>query len=90
MNNETQRLELESILSQIYSNDYIYEGPYTMLDFYQVIFLSLNSLNIYVKDVLIGFDYDCLLIQLGKVRIEIKYSDIENLSINFQEASNVF
>ena len=33
---------------------------------------------------------DCLLIQLGKVRIEIKYSDIENLSINFQEASNVF
>lgn len=89
MNNETQRLELESILSQVYSNNYIYEGPYIMLDFSEVIFLNLNSLNIYVKNFLIGFDCDCLLIQLDKVRIDIKYSDIKNLSIKFQEASNV-
>ena len=85
MDNKTQRLELENTLSQIYSNDYIFDGPLHMLSFGHIRFITLNSVNIYVNYCDITFHRNCLNIMIGFCTLEIKYSDIDVLLINFLE-----
>lgn len=89
MDNKTKRLELENILSQIYSNDYIFDGPMCMLSFDHIRFITLNSLNIYVGVCDITFHRDCLNILINFGTLEIKYSDIKLLLINFLEDKDV-
>jgi hypothetical protein len=86
MNDKMQRLELENMLSQIYSNDYTFDGPMSMLSFGNINFITLNSSDIYVHKCDIRFHRKCLNILIDFATIEIQYSDIEYLSINFREA----
>ena len=85
MNNKMQRLELENILSQIYSNDYIYEGPFCSFSFDKVFYITLNFIHIYAKNVTIDFQEEYLRILAKDTTIEIKYSRIDTLLINFRE-----
>lgn len=85
MENKTQRLELENILSQIYSNNNIFDGPHKVLYFSNINFITLNSIDIYVKDCNISFHKEFLDISVFSATIEIKYSNIDYLSINFVE-----
>ena len=89
MNNKMQRLELENMLSQIYSNDYIFDGPMCMLSFGNINFITLNSSDIYVRACDIRFHRHCLNILIDFATIEIKYSDIKCLLINFREDLDV-
>lgn len=86
MDNKTQRLELENTLSQIYSNDYIFDGPMFLLSFDNINFITLNSSDIYVHKCDIRFHRHCLNILIDFATIEIKYSNIKYLLINFKEA----
>ncbi|MBR3208751.1 MAG: hypothetical protein IKF82_00625 [Bacilli bacterium] len=83
MKNKTKRLELEQLLSQIYSNDNTYNGSFCSFSFDEVEFISVNSVLIYVREVIVKLEEDCLGISTNSVFIEIKYSDITNFSIIF-------
>ena len=85
MNNKMKRLEIESMLNQIYRNKYIYDGPFCSFSFEQVYFIALNFINIYTKDVTIDFQEEYLRILAKDLTIEIKYHHIKSLSINFRE-----
>ena len=87
MDNRMQRLELEDMLSQVYSNNFLFEGSSeSIFSFDQINFITLNSVNIYIKYCDIIFHREYLNILIDYATIEIKYSDISYLSISFSEA----
>lgn len=89
MNNKMKRLELENRLSQAYSNDYSYDGPFCSFDFNNVSFITLNSLDIYIDHFSVKFRSDYLVVSLETAIIEIKYRNIDYLLINFREDLDV-
>ena len=90
MNNKIKRLELENTLSQIYSNDYVYEGPFLSFSFTEVLFVTLNFIDIYTKEITFTFQRDQLCLQSKDFTIEVKYFHIDILLINFRERTNVW
>lgn len=85
MNNKIKKLELENKLSQIYSNNYIYSDSFCSFSFNCINFITINSLEIYSKSATINFQEEYLGIKVDKINMEIKYSDIDILLINFSE-----
>ena len=86
MNNKMQKLELENTLNQIYRNNDIYDGSIKTFSFCKINFITLNSLNIYVKQCNITFYREYLKILVNDIIFEIRYSDIRYLLINLGEA----
>lgn len=89
MNNKIKKLELENILSQIYSNDCVYDGPFCSFSFTEVLFVTLNFIDIYTKEVTFTFQHDQLFLKAKDFSMEIKYYHIDILLINFREKTNV-
>lgn len=84
-----KRLELEQILSQIYSNDYVYDGSVHSFSFKCINFININDIYFYTHNVVIELQYEYLVIKCNNMQCEVKYHNIRTFLINFRESFDV-
>ena len=85
MENKTKRLELETILSQIYNNNYIYDSPACSFSFTNISFISINKFFVYTSEAKIQLEQEFLGVSIQNSYFEIKYCDITDFSIIFAD-----
>lgn len=85
MKEKMKRLELEQILSQIYSNDYIYDESVQSFSFNGINFININDIYFYTHNIIVELQYEYLVVKNDNMQCEIKYRNIKNFLINFRE-----
>ena len=89
MENNTKRLELETILNQIQNNDNRYDGPFRSFSFNRLNFILINNVYCYLSYAKIEFQMEYLCIIGEKIHFDIRYGNIDTFLINFKERANV-
>ena len=89
MENKIKRLELENSLSQIYDNNYVYDGPFCSFSFDQINFIAINDIYFYTHNIKVELQNEYLYISGSNFAFEMKYKKLDCFLINFKEVKNV-
>lgn len=88
MRNIEKKFALDDTLNQIYNNNYYFDFEYIHFLFYNANFILLNDVYLYIPkktctDITLTTEY--MKITISELTWEIKYKNIKDFSIHFEE-----